>query len=167
MTTPAARVHHSAICPADLEASLRFYRDGLGMAVLMDQQFEGDWPALFGAPTRRLRSVFLGSPAGADAGVVELVVFEGAEARGDAPAPVPGPGPGAGSGAVGAAGFFLLSLFVDLEDTLGRLAALGYRAASRIEQPAPGGAVAMATVRDPDGVLVELIDTGGPRGQSG
>jgi hypothetical protein len=54
---------------------------------------------------------------------------------------------------------------VDVDAVLGRLASLGFEPEGRIDQPAPTGTVAMATVRDPDGVLVELIDlpTGPPR----
>ncbi|HUI04271.1 MAG TPA: VOC family protein [Acidimicrobiales bacterium] len=145
MTVPA-RVHHSAITARDVEASVRFYRDGIGLTLLMDRRFDGDWPTLFGVRSTSLRSVFLGDPAAPDAGVVELVDF------GEAPAPAP-------PGSAGGAGFLLLSFFVDLDATLARLAALGHDDVRRIAQPAPGGAVAMATVRDPDGVLVELIDT--------
>ena len=139
-------VHHSAICVRDVEASLRFYRDGLGLQVLMDQSFEGDWPTLFEAPSTRLRSMFLGDPADADAGIVELVVFDGEVA--------PGPSPGPPS-----TGFLLLSFFVELTSVLDRLALLGYDEVRRVDQPAPGGSVAMATLVDPDGVRVELIDT--------
>ena len=46
--------------PADVEASLRFWRDGLGFAVVMDGRFDGDWPALLRAPSTSLRAVFLG-----------------------------------------------------------------------------------------------------------
>ena len=59
-----------------------------------------------------------------------------------------------------AEGFFLLSFYVgDVGEVLERLAALGLGGdVRRIELPAPDGAgVGMATVRDPDGVLVELI----------
>ena len=153
------RVHHSAICVADVDASLRFYRDGIGMTVLMDQIFEGDWPALFGADARTLRSVMLGDPGVAEAGIVELVQF--------APDAAPAPGTGPASverwrtppEAPPSTGFFLLSCFVDVEATLARLAGLGLGGTPRrTEQPAPGGAtVPMATVLDPDGVLVELI----------
>ncbi|HKA92716.1 MAG TPA: VOC family protein [Acidimicrobiia bacterium] len=45
-----AHVHHSAVVAHDVDASLRFYRDGLGLAVLMDHQFHGDWRTLFDAP---------------------------------------------------------------------------------------------------------------------
>ena len=55
-------IHHSVVVVRDLEASLRFYRDGLALDVLQDRQVEGDWPDLFDAPSRRLRAVFLGDP---------------------------------------------------------------------------------------------------------
>jgi glyoxylase I family protein len=143
----AARVHHSAICAHDFEASLRFYRDGLGLEVMMDSEFDGDWPTLFGAKASRLHSVFLGDPANPDAGVVELVAFDGM------PAGAPPP-------SEPSVGFFLLSLYVgDVDVVLARLADLGLGGEpTRIALPAPDGAsVGMATVRDPDGVLVELI----------
>jgi len=44
----------------------------------------------------------------------------------------------------------------------GRLNALGIGPVRRIDQPGPGGAVAMATVRDPDGTLIELIGAPSP-----
>lgn len=139
------RVHHSAICVRDLDASLRFWRDGIGLSVLMDEHFDGGWRELFGAGSDSLHSVFLGDPQRPDAGVVELVAF----ASGAAPAAPPGPPRD---------GFFLLSLYVDVDPVLERLTALGLGGAPRrIELTAPGGRVHMATVRDPDGVLVELI----------
>ena len=59
----AAKIHHSAICVRDFDASLRFYRDGLGLSLLWEREFEGDWPTLFGAPEPKLHSAFLGDPA--------------------------------------------------------------------------------------------------------
>jgi catechol 2,3-dioxygenase-like lactoylglutathione lyase family enzyme len=142
----AAKVHHSAICSRDIDASLRFYRDGLGLVVTMDEEFDGDWPTLFGASGSRLRSVFLGDPAVADAGFVELVSFVDGMSQGSAWAGAP------------ATGFFLLSFYVDVDATLERLAALGLgREPRRIAVPGPGGDVTMATVRDPYGVVIELI----------
>ncbi|HEY4398241.1 MAG TPA: VOC family protein [Acidimicrobiia bacterium] len=146
-----ARVHHSAVYSRDVDAGLRFYRDGLGLQVLMDHEFDGDWRTLFEAPGNHLRSVFLGDPASPDSGIVELVAFSGAADDGHRPPPVT-PRPG----------FFLLSFFVDVDDTLARLDALGLAGdVRRIRVPGPGGDVEMATVRDPDGVLVELIGAPG------
>lgn len=144
-----AHVHHSAVYARDVDASLRFYRDGLGLQVLMDHEFDGDWRTLFDAPGDRLRSVFLGDPDSPDAGIVELVTFAGH---------VTGDGGAAPSPAPPRAGFFLLSFFVDVDATLARLAALALDGpVRRIQVPAPGGKVEMVTLRDPDGVLVELV----------
>jgi catechol 2,3-dioxygenase-like lactoylglutathione lyase family enzyme len=139
-------VHHAAICTADVELSLKFWRDGLGFAELFDHTFTGDWPELFGADSDRLRSVFLGDPQAPDTGIVELVVFEGAGGATD-PAARP------------RHGFFLLSLQRDVDATLSGLAALGFTdGVRRIGVPGPKGTtVAMAVITAPDGVLVELI----------
>jgi catechol 2,3-dioxygenase-like lactoylglutathione lyase family enzyme len=144
-------LHHAALCVRDLDASLRFYRDGLGLEVLMDERFDGDWPALFGARTRVLHSVFLGEPSAPNAGIVELVEFDGGvDDRSEPDRP--------------ARGFFLLSFFVDLDATLSRLARLGLGGRPRrIEQPGGHGTVGMATVHDPDLVRVELIESGPAR----
>ena len=139
-------IHHAAICTADVDRSLKFWRDGLGFSELFDHTFTGDWPELFGAKTNRLRSIFLGDPQAPDTGIVELVVFEGAD---DASAPPQRP----------RHGFFLLSLQREVDAALSALAALGFTdGVRRIAMPAPGDkAVAMAVVTAPDGVLVELI----------
>jgi catechol 2,3-dioxygenase-like lactoylglutathione lyase family enzyme len=145
-----ARVHHSAIVVHDIEASLRFWRDGVGFRVLMDMHVDGDWRALFGAPENRLRSLFLGDPDRSDAGIVELVQFEGSgnDAAEPAPAMLPARSPG----------FFLVSCYVDVDEVLERLRTLGLGGQPRrISVPSPRGDVQMATVVDPDGVLVELI----------
>ena len=70
-------IHHSVIAVGDLGASLRFYRDGLGLDVLQDRKVEGDWPALFDGPSRTLHAVFLGDAHVPDvsAGVLELIDF--------------------------------------------------------------------------------------------
>jgi len=139
-------VHHTAICTDDVERSMRFWRDGLGLTELFDHSFTGHWPELFGAKTDRLRSIFLGDPRTPDAGIVELVVFDGAD---DAPAPPGRP----------RHGFFLLSLQREVDETLSALKALGFAdGVHRITMPAPAGkTVPMAVITAPDGVLVELI----------
>jgi glyoxylase I family protein len=140
-------VHHSAIVTTDVENSLRFWRDGLGLVEMLDHSFTGDWPTLFDAGTDVLRSIFLGDPNHPGSGIVELVYFE----RIDGPPSEPGHGL--------RPGFFLLSLERDVEGTLASLAELGFiEGVRRISMPAPRGkTVAMAVITAPDGVLVELI----------
>jgi catechol 2,3-dioxygenase-like lactoylglutathione lyase family enzyme len=142
-------VHHSAICTADVERSMRFWRDGLGLRQLFDHHFTGDWPELFGAKTDRLRSIFLGDPQTPDCGIVELVVLPGAEEALPATSAAQRP----------RHGFFLLSLQRDVDTTLSALAALGFTGGvRRITVAAPAGkTVPMAVITAPDGVLVELI----------
>jgi catechol 2,3-dioxygenase-like lactoylglutathione lyase family enzyme len=139
-------VHHSAICTSDVERSLRFWRDGLGLGQLFDFHFTGDWPELFGAKTDRLRSIFLGDPQAPDRAIVELVELAGAD---EALPAATGP----------RHGFFLLSLEREVDETLAALAALGFTdGVRRISVDAPGGkSVPMAVITAPDGVLVELI----------
>ena len=148
-------VHHSAICTADVERSLRFWRDGLGLTELFDYTFTGDWPELFGAKTNRLRSTFLGDPQAPNTGIVELVKFADADADADADVALPAtPESGAPRH-----GFFLLSLRRNVDETLCTLAALGFTTGvRRIDVVAPDGqTVPMAVITAPDGVLVELI----------
>ncbi len=145
MSAPGNKVHHSAICTMDLATSLAFWRDGIGLREQMDETFKGDWPTLFGSRQPTLRSIFLGDPADTMSGLVELVEFEGGVDEGAAPPPSP------------TVGFFLLSVYTSVEETLGRLAELGLGGPPR-RIALPVG-VEMAVVRDPNGVLVELIDT--------
>jgi catechol 2,3-dioxygenase-like lactoylglutathione lyase family enzyme len=139
-------IHHAAIVTSDVDVSMRFWRDGLGLTELFDYTFAGDWRTLFGAATDQLRSIFLGDPETPETGIVELVVLDAVEA---APPPTDVPG----------FGFFLLSLQRDVDATLATLARLGFDdGVRRIEMPAPGGKkVAMAVLDAPDGVRVELI----------
>jgi catechol 2,3-dioxygenase-like lactoylglutathione lyase family enzyme len=139
-------VHHCAICTSDVGRSLRFWRDGLGLTQVMDYEFTGDWPELFGAKSDRLRSIFLGDPQKPGSGSVELVVLDGAAAA-------------APTATAPRHGFFLLSLQREVDETLAALAALGFTdGVRRIDVVAPDGrTVAMAVITAPDGVLVELI----------
>src|ERR1700692_4893833 len=120
-------VHQPGIVTTHVERALAFWRDGLGLTVLFDPVFTGDWPTLFDARTDTLQSIFLGDSSAPDTGIVELVVF-------DNPAPeresIAGP----------AAGFFLVSLNRDVDPTLRRLADFGFADDVRqIVVPAPHG----------------------------
>jgi len=138
-------IHHTVLAVRDLEQSLRFYRDGIGLEVLQDRIVEGDWPGLFGAPSRALHAVFLGDSSTPDvySGVLELNVFDADL--------------GAAPTEQAHYGLSLISYFVDVEATLARLDGLGLGGEpARIEQPTPNGSITIATVRDPDGVTVLL-----------
>jgi glyoxylase I family protein len=136
------RVHHTAICTTDLEASLAFWRDGLGMTQQMDMPFRGDWPTLFDATGEELRAVFLGDPTDRDTGIIELVsIPSGMQPPRDTSAP--------------AQGFLLVSLFCDIEASLAKLTELGL--AHDVRRISLHG-VNVVSVRDPNGVLVELVD---------
>ncbi len=145
------RIHHTAITTVDVEASLAFWRDGIGLAVLMDASFDGDWPTLLRAPSDRLRSIFLGDPADADAGIVELVVF----ADGDRSEAVSDAAPSADHATRSPQpGVLLVSLFADVDATLARLDGLGL--AADVRRISASG-IDMAVVVDPNGVAVELL----------
>jgi catechol 2,3-dioxygenase-like lactoylglutathione lyase family enzyme len=140
-------IHHSVVVVRDIENSLRFYQDGIGLDVLLDRKVEADYPALFDGPSRRLRVVFVGDRIVPDvhAGVVELAAFQ----EGDVAAPRAPGTPGAG--------LLMLSFFVDVEATLTKLRDLGLGGAPRrITQSTPNGSMQIATVRDPDGVVILL-----------
>jgi catechol 2,3-dioxygenase-like lactoylglutathione lyase family enzyme len=153
-------IHHSVILVRDLDESVRFYRDGIGLDVLLDREVEGDWPELFDGPTRTLRAVFLGEPQVPDthAGVLELNEFRG----GDAPNAPNAPPLGSPR-----TGLFMLSFFVDVEATLERLADLALGGSPRrIAQATSNGSITIATVRDPDDVSILLTPGSITRTQS-
>ena len=140
------RVHHTGIIAGDIDRSLRFYRDDIGLTVLSDiPVLEDDWPAVFGVRSTPARSINLGDPEQPSAGVLELLEFEG----GSDSAPASG---------TPTTGVLLVSfLGVDIDAVLGRLRDLDVERVARIQAEAPNATIEMATVRDPDGVLVELV----------
>jgi catechol 2,3-dioxygenase-like lactoylglutathione lyase family enzyme len=134
-------IHHAAIVVSNLSASITFYCDCIGLTLMADETFEGPWQELFGCPDLPLRSLFLGDPKYPDSGLVELIHFEQSiehtnvlpEAR---------------------YGFLMLSFWVDVPLTVERLkkSGLGRDLKVIIIEDAT-----IASVRDPDGVLIELI----------
>lgn len=140
------QLHHVSLFVRDAERSLRFYRDGLGFRVFLDREFDGDWPTLFGVKSTRLRAVICGDPDHPEAGGVELVTF--AE-------PLPAGPPSAAPSTATA----MLAFQVDLEAVLPALLANG---ATDLRRTTLSRGNAAATVRDPDGILVELLDTRQP-----
>jgi catechol 2,3-dioxygenase-like lactoylglutathione lyase family enzyme len=138
-------LHHVSLFVRDAEASLRFYRDGLGFQVFVDREFEGEWPTLFGVKSERLRAIIMGDPDAPHAGGVELVTFAEPVPEGPPPAPP-------------VTSTVMLALFVDLDVVLPKVLEHGGSDPKRAQLRSSGAGA--ATVRDPDGILVELLDAG-------
>ena len=136
---------HVGLCPADFDASLRFYVEGIGLTVKFDVTLEMDMQGLLGVPTERVRTVFLGDSVAPEASSLELLDLYDGKAASDEP----------GSG-LPQRGLTLISFHVPVKQTLARLAELGLGGEPRLV-PTPRGGFA-ATVVDPDGVVVELVD---------
>lgn len=146
--------HHLTIAVNDLDESLRFYRDGLGLEIVFDDYLERDWMRFLGSPCMRIRELALSNPpdppGGAAGGLaspqrgaaIALAVFDDGIDR----QPLSGPPHGVSHVAFVIAG----------ETVIERLASLGYRAVSAGETTVDGVRLHVWFVRDPDGVVIEL-----------
>jgi len=75
-------LHHTGLTVRDLERSLAFYRDLLGMEVLFEQEKEGGYlGAIVGYPDARVRMAHLAFPG--DVQRVELFQYVSPEPRGE------------------------------------------------------------------------------------
>lgn len=139
-------VHHTVICVQDMDRSIAYWRDGVGLDLLMDGEFEGDWPTLFDSPSTVLRSAFLGDPDRSDGGILELVDF-------GTPGRRPPPGEMLDQG------LMLVAFQCAIEPVLGRLEALGLGAPLRdVTVPSARGPVRIVLLEDPNGVRFELTE---------
>ena len=142
-------IDHAGICPADIDESLRFYRDGIGLEVLFDVTLTADIAPLLGEHTEKVRTIFLGDRDKPEAGAVELVDLgqtDRSEPRSAEPA----------ADGLPRRGLFLISFHVPVDATLARLASMGFGGTPR-KMPTMNGNWS-ATVVDPDGTVVELLD---------
>jgi glyoxylase I family protein len=144
------QLHHVVLFVRHIDRSAAFYRDGLGLETLVDREFNGPWPTMFGVTSTRLHALIMGDPESPNAGQVELLTF--AEPLPDGPPP-----------AVPVVSSVMLSFMVDLEDVLPRLVAAG---GTDVRRATLKNGYAVTTLRDPDGVLVELIDSVSPEQRS-
>jgi catechol 2,3-dioxygenase-like lactoylglutathione lyase family enzyme len=143
-------VHHTGLCPADFDTALRFYRDGIGLDVLVDTVMKTDVKPLLGVHTTKLRTVFLGDASNRDAGILELLDLGSADVTSGPP-----------QTGLPSRGLFLISLQVNVEAVLARLGDLGLGGVPR-RMTMPNGDLLAASVVDPDGVTVELLHAGRP-----
>ncbi len=137
---------HGGITVLEMERSLRFYRDGLGLELLFDRELNGPYlPVVLDLPFTSIRAAYLVIPGG---GYVELLEYRGIERL---PATARPCDPGGGH----------LCLYVD--DVGGmhdRLAAMGYRSRSgRVVDitEGPNAGARSCYMADPDGYWVELF----------
>jgi catechol 2,3-dioxygenase-like lactoylglutathione lyase family enzyme len=138
-------IHHTVIRVHDMDRSIEYWRDGVGLELMMDGEFEGDWPTLFNTPSTSLRSVFLGDP-GRDGGILELVDFGT-------------PGTRQPQGEMPAEGLMLVAFQCDIDQALQRLAALGRAGPLReVTVQSPRGPVRIVLLEDPNGVHFELTE---------
>ena len=143
------RFSHLGLCVADLERSLRFYRDVLGFRERSRLDVAGAHAdRLLALPGVKLRAIYLER----DGLRLELLHFDSPAAPGSAPAARP----------MNALGLTHLSLRVsDVDALLARIVAAGGRVldATRINLP-PASTVALF-VTDPDGTRIELVQAPG------
>ncbi len=144
------RIHHVGITVADLDRSLVFYRDLLGMRVI-GLSADEDVGAIVGMPGMRARIADLDAGNGQ---IVELLEYGSPNEDGLAFGP-------------DSVGRCHLSLQVDeLCSALSRLASGGFVPVGQPAKVAVGGVWQNCTVvylRDPDGVFVELVERGAGR----
>jgi catechol 2,3-dioxygenase-like lactoylglutathione lyase family enzyme len=142
------RLSHLGICVADLERSLRFYREGLGFREVSSLDLGGEPSAtLLELPGVSLRARYLER----DGARIELLHYPAPGAQGDGR-----------PRAMNARGLTHLSFRVEgLDAVVIRLAELGgvALAGTRIANPRAG--VQAMFVLDPDGTRIELVESPG------
>lgn len=140
-------IHHAGLTVRDLDRSLAFYRDSLGMEPMMDVQHRvgGYWGEIVGYPDVDVRFVHVAFPG--DDRRLELVEFRTPEPRGDAGEPRD-------------VGVTHVCLLVDdvaaLAERLERAGGTSYSAPVKVTEGPNAGGVGLY-LRDPDGITVELF----------
>jgi glyoxylase I family protein len=138
-------IHHTVIRVRDMDRSIEYWRDGVGLELMMDGEFEGDWPTLFSVASTSLRSVFLGEP-GQGGGILELVDFGT-------------PGTRQPEVTEPAEGLMLIAFQCAIDPALERIEALGGAGPWReVTVQSPRGPVRVVLLEDPNGVLFELTE---------
>lgn len=137
---------HGGITVSDMDASVPFYRDGLGLEVAFDRVLDGSYlPVVLDLPLSTIRTVYLHVPGG---GYVELLEYHGLERLPAASRPCD---PGAGH----------LCLYVEgIDEIWDRVRAMGFR--SRSGGPVditagPNAGARSIYLLDPDGYPIELF----------
>jgi lactoylglutathione lyase len=138
-------IYHGGITVSDMEQSLRFYRDGLGLEIEFDKIVDGPYlPVVLDLDFDHIRAVYLRVP---DGQFVELLEYHGIERLPAASRPCDY---GAGH----------LCFHVEADGLYGRLTEFGFRARSdgvvAITEGSSQGARSVCML-DLDGYRVELL----------
>jgi catechol 2,3-dioxygenase-like lactoylglutathione lyase family enzyme len=146
-TRPIGGFWHVGVAVADMETSLRFYRDALGLEVVIDRVAEDDYlRELNGVPSRAIRIVYLSVPGSEFR--VELLEHRGIQR-------------GAKSGRPCDPGVTHMGFYVDdVAAVVTGLLARGYHGRSQAPVTITGGPYRGARsfiATDPDGMFVELF----------
>lgn len=155
------RFDHTAIVVADMDKSMQFYCEGIGLTVVSDQRFHADQRVPFNVAADILHAIHLAHAEDVNVALLELVEFEDGVVRAEVQPPAPpyrGP--------------WLISFECDVSRTVDRLSALGYvpRVFSFPQREPTSGQPAdvlptpleLAVVEGPDGELVELFPPSAP-----
>jgi lactoylglutathione lyase len=147
MTLPIQRLSHVGICVADLERSLRFYRDLLGFTAEHDLEVAGEpTDTLLRMQDTRLQAVYLTR----DGVRIELLHFASP------------PAPPRRARVMNEPGLTHLSFRVaDLQAAVRELRAAGERVLDETVLDFPAFESAACFVVDPDGQLIELVQAPG------
>ena len=137
---------HGGITVSDMDRSLPFYREGLGLEIEFDRILDGPYlREVLGMQFESLRAVYLRIPGG---GFVELLEYRGLERLSASSRPCDF---GAGH----------LCFYVDgIDEVFGRLRSMGYTARSNgvVDITAgPNAGARSVYMGDPDGYAVELF----------
>jgi catechol 2,3-dioxygenase-like lactoylglutathione lyase family enzyme len=137
---------HGGITVKDMESSVVFYRDALGLELAFDRILEADYlRTVLDLPLSSIRAVYLHIPGG---GFVELLEYRGVERMSAASRPCD---PGAGH----------LCLYVEgIDELCEHIHAMGYRGRSIAPVDITAGPNAGARsiyLLDPDGYPIELF----------
>ena len=142
------RLTHVGICVADVERALRFYRDGLGFTYRSELRVQGEpTDTLLRLHGVDLHAVYLER----DGTRIELLHYAAPSAVGDdAPRPM------------NRRGLTHLSLRVDnVAETVAALRAAGGHILDETHIDLPDFAAAAIFLTDPDGTLIELVQSPG------
>lgn len=139
-------LHHTGLTVSDLDRALAFYRDALGLEVVMQQEKEGGYLAeITGYPGARVRMAHLEAPGGGH----RIELFEYVSPQGD-----PRPREPRDVGVT-----HVCLVVEDIDEAYRRAVGAGATAVSApvpIDSGANAGAWGVY-VRDPDGITLELF----------